>query len=270
MNLLQFWQPRPLKVKAQIDNNGIGKLTQGDGLGSRIILAVMPHPDDLELTCAGSIARWIRDGDQAFLLVVRKGARGAKLRNGQVEKMAQIRVREQEEAAAVIGFRGVALLDFEDGGLEDDDTLRGALVKQIRTMRPDVAVAIDPLTVIHRDSYVNHRDHRKLGMALLDALYPEASNASYFPEQVEAGLTPHKVPELLLTNTDSPNYWVDVTETLEIRFEALRKHRSQMKLWPDNGEEIIRQQRAEAEYLAIGHGMTYAEVFRRVVASPLN
>src|SRR5206468_2169389 len=97
-------------------------------------------------------------------------------------------------------------------------------VEQIRRVRPDAAIVIDPLTVILRNSYVNHRDHRMLGIATIDALYPEASNAGYFPEQLDRGLEIHKVPELLLTGTDSPNYWVDVTDTIDVRFQALRCH----------------------------------------------
>lgn len=238
-------------------------------MAGRTIMAVMAHPDDAELTCAGAIARWVREGDRAVLVVATDGARGGKEVGSDAVGMTQTREREQQEAARVIGFSDVVHLGFPDGDVTDDERLRGALVEQIRRIRPDVAVVMDPLTVIYRDSYVNHRDHRMLGMALLDALYPEASNAGYFPEQVEAGLAPHKVPELLLVNTEQPNYWVDITETIDARFDALRCHRSQIRLWPENGEAIIRQQRELAAVIGVEHGMAYAEAYRRVVANPL-
>ena len=236
---------------------------------SRIILTIMAHPDDAELTCAGSIIRWVREGDRAILLVATDGARGGKLTGSDAEAMAQTRRREQAEAAAVIGFAEVVHLGFPDGDLVDDERLRGALVEQIRRVRPDVTIVMDPLTVIQRNSYINHRDHRMLGMATLDALYPEASNAGYFPEQLDAGLEPHKVPELLLTASEAANYWVDVTETLAVRFDALRRHASQIRLWPENGEAVIRRQTAEASVLGVQHGYVYAEAFRRIVADPL-
>lgn len=236
---------------------------------NRTILVVVAHPDDVELTCAGSIARWTREGARAILVVATDGARGGKVAGSTATTLAEMRRREQEESASVIGFEQVVFLSFPDGNLVDDERLRGALVEQIRRFRPDVAVVMDPLSVIQRNSYVNHRDHRMLGMAMLDALYPEASNAGYFPEQLDAGLEPHKVPELLLAATEQPNHWVDVSETLDIRFEALRRHRSQMALWPDGGEAVIRRQRELAALLGEERGVRYAEEFRRVVVNPL-
>lgn len=235
----------------------------------RTILAIGTHPDDVELTCAASLARWAREGDRVVLAVATDGARGGTLAGGNGAAMARLRRAEQMDAAAVLGIADVNFLGFPDGELEDTRQLRGTLVEAVRRHRPEVVVVMDPLTVILRDSYVNHRDHRVLGMATLDALYPQASNASYFPEQLERGLTPHKVPELLLTATEVPNLWVDVTETLDIRFDALRRHRSQVRLWPEQGEALIEEQRQLAAAAGAEHGMTYAEEFRRVLAGPL-
>ncbi len=229
----------------------------------------MAHPDDLELTCAASITRWVREGDVVHLVIAADGARGGKFQGVEPQEIARTRRQEQDEAARVIGLQEVAYLELPDGELIDDEDLRGTLVEQIRRVRPDVAIVMDPLTVIHRNSYVNHRDHRMLGIAMLDALYPEASNAGYFPEQFERGLEPYKVPELLLTTTEQPNCWIDVGETLDVRFEALRCHRSQIRLWPENGEAIIRQQRELASVLGAEHGFRYAEEFRRIVVNPL-
>ncbi len=244
--------------------------TDDSEAAEKVILAVMPHPDDLELTCAASMAGWIRSGATGHLLMATNGARGAKVPGSDRERMSATREMEQREAAAIIGFRGVEFLGLEDGEVEDNEPLRRELVRRIRLVRPDVVVAIDPLTVIYENSYVNHRDHRQLGMALLDSLYPMASNAAYFPEQVDEGLLPHKVPELLLTKSNHPNYFVDVTDLLDVRIEALRCHRSQLRLWPDAGEAIVRQQREEAASLGLEQGVQYAEAFRRIIASPLN
>lgn len=238
-------------------------------MSGRTILAIGTHPDDIELTCAGSVARWIQEGDRAVLVVATDGARGGKLPGGNGEAMARLRRAEQMDAAAVLGIADVTFLGFPDGELEDTRQLRGSLVEVVRRHRPDIVVVMDPLTVILRDSYVNHRDHRMLGMATLDALYPQASNAAYFPEQVARGFLPHKVPELLLTATERPNFWVDVTATLDRRFDALRRHRSQVRLWPDGGEAVIEEQRRLAAAVGADHGMTYAEEFRRVLAGPL-
>lgn len=239
-------------------------------MSGRTILAVVAHPDDVELSCGGAIARWVREGDRAILLMATNGARGGKYRDAQADAVIRQRAEEQREAAALIGFAEIVTLDFADGTLENDVALRGALVEQIRRFQPEVAVFLDPLTVIYRNSYVNHRDHRMLGMAMLDAMYPEASNAGYFAEQLELGLPLHKVPETLLANSDQPNYWVDVSDTFDLRFDALRCHRSQIRLWPEEGEAVIRQQREVASVLGLSHGVRYVEEYRRVVVNPLS
>ncbi|GAC1326403.1 MAG: PIG-L family deacetylase [Chloroflexota bacterium] len=236
---------------------------------NRTYLVVVAHPDDCELTCAGAVARFVTQGDTGVLLVATGGGRGGRDPGSVEEVIAATRRHEQQDAAAVIGFQEVVWLGFTDGELQNDLLLRGALVEHVRRVRPDVAIFMDPLTVIYRDSYVNHSDHRALGMALLDALYPQASNAGYFPEHITRGLTPHKVPEILLAQTERPNFWVDVSNTLDVRFDALRCHRSQMRLWPDGGEAIIQQQRAFATDLGAQYGVQYAEEFRRVVVNPL-
>jgi LmbE family N-acetylglucosaminyl deacetylase len=239
-------------------------------MSGRTIMAVGAHPDDIELTCGASLARWVHEGDRAVIVVATDGARGGKEIGSDFAAMVRTRRAEQDAAAAVLGVDEVIYLGFPDGELEDGPELRGALVRQIRRLRPDVAIAMDPFTVILRNSYVNHRDHRMLGIALIDALYPQASNAGYFSEQIDEGLTPHKVPELLLTGTEAPNHWVDVSETLDLRFEALRRHVSQVRLWPENGEAIVRQQRELAGVLGVEHGVAYVEEFRRIVVNPLS
>jgi len=234
---------------------------------NRTFLVVMAHPDDPELTVDGAVARWVREGARAVLVLATDGSRGDK-EGGIDSAMAARRAEEQRAAAELIGYEDVVFLGFADGELTED-ALLPALVRQIRRVRPDVAVFMDPLTVIFRDSYVNHRDHRVLGMAMLDALYPRASNAGYYAEQLTEGLQPWKVPETLLAQSDHPNFWVDVSETLDLRFDALRLHASQVRLWPENGEGVIRQQRAAALVAGLEHGVLYAEEYRRVVVNPL-
>lgn len=235
----------------------------------RNIMVIAAHPDDVELTCAGSIARWVYEGSEAVLVVATDGALGGKLAGSVAETVSAERRQEQGQAARLIGFRDVVYLGFADGELVDDEALRGALVREVRRTRPDAVVVMDPTTVIFRNEYVNHRDHRMLGMATLDALYPEASNAGYFPDQLVEGLQLHKVPELLLSTSEAPNHWVDISSTVDLRFEALRMHASQIRLWPEHGEAVIRQQRAAAAAIGARIGVAYAEEYRRILVNAL-
>src|SRR5947209_7038296 len=197
--------------------------------GRRMLVAVA-HPDDCELTCGGTVRRWVSEGNEAVLLIATNGARGGKLPGAEAVVVAETRRHEQQEAAAVLGFSELVQLDFPDGELQNAESVRRELVRYIRRLHPDVAVFMDPTTIIYHDSYVNHTDHRALGMAMLDAMYSAASNAGYFPEQIEEGLEPHKVPETLLAQSDRPNHWVDVSDTLDIRFEARsEEHTSELQ-----------------------------------------
>ncbi|MGH2442532.1 MAG: PIG-L deacetylase family protein [Chloroflexota bacterium] len=236
---------------------------------NRTVLAIMAHPDDAELTCAASLARWASEGDRVLLLIATDGSRGGKEVGADSQRIQRLRHAEQEASASMLGIEDVLYLGLEDGTLENDRELRRRLVEVVRRVRPQAVIVVDPLTVIYRNEYVNHRDHRMLGMATLDALYPEASNAGYFPEQIEAGLMPHKVPELLLANSEEANCWIDVSDTLERRFDALRRHASQISLWPENGEGVIMEQRRVAAAVGTEHGVRYAEGFRRIVVNPL-
>lgn len=238
-----------------------------DSSDPRTYLVVMAHPDDPELTVDGAVARWVREGARAILVLATDGSRGDK-EGGVDQGMAARRAEEQRAAAKLIGYEEVVFLGFTDGEL-DEAELMPVLVREIRRVRPDVAVFMDPLTVIYRESYVNHRDHRVLGMAMLDALYPRASNAGYYSDQLADGLQPWKVPETLLAQSDHSNFWVDVSDTLDLRFDALRLHASQIRLWPENGEGVIRQQRAAAVIAGLEHGVLYAEEYRRIVVNPL-
>ena len=89
--------------------------------------------------------------------------------------------REQQAAAAIIGYAGVSFLHQPDGALANDLALREMLVREIRTFRPDAVLATDPETLFHGDGGVNHTDHRAAGMAAVDAVYPAARNPMAFP-----------------------------------------------------------------------------------------
>lgn len=236
----------------------------------RTVMAVVAHPDDAELTCGGTLVRCSNEGAHTVLVVATDGGRGGKHTAKDQDHVVAQRRAEQEAAADKLGIPEVVFLGFSDGELQDNDTLRGSLVEQIRRVRPELVMLMDPLTVVARNSYINHRDHRVLGMACLDALYPQASNPFYFPDQLERGLAPHKVPELWLAASEQANHWVDVSLTLDRRFEALRCHRSQVQLWPEGGEGVIRQQYHFAAVAGVQHGVRYAEEFRRIVVDPLS
>jgi LmbE family N-acetylglucosaminyl deacetylase len=113
---------------------------------------------------------------------------------------------------------------LDDGEIDNTLELRQRLVEIIRATKPDVVLSSDPTAVFFGDSYINHRDHREIGWAVLDAVSPAAANDSYFPDAGPA----HRVSQLYLSGTLEPNTWVDIAETIDDKVAALACHASQL------------------------------------------
>jgi LmbE family N-acetylglucosaminyl deacetylase len=220
-------------------------------------LAVYAHPDDPEISCGATLARWAAAGSRVHVLVCTRGEKGSKDPGVDPEELAGRRVREMESAGKVLGLAGRQQLAVGDGDLSNSAEVREAIVAAIRRTRPDVVICPDPTAVIFGDSYFNHSDHRIAGWAALDAVSPAAANPHYFPAAGPA----HSVGVVLLSGTLEPNAWVDVTDSLDAKVDALLCHASQLEGSADFFRSVLRG-RAEAEGRAAG--VTYAESFRRL------
>ena len=140
-------------------------------------LAVFAHPDDPEVGCGGTLARWTAAGCEVHLVIANRGDKGSMDPATDPDELAAARADEVGRAAAVLGLASVEHLGHPDGEIENDAALRNRLVEIVRRVRPDALVAPDPTAVFFGDSYVNHRDHRQLGWAVLDSLVPAAQPA---------------------------------------------------------------------------------------------
>ena len=223
-----------------------------------IVLAVYAHPDDADVACGGTLARWAKAGSAVHLVVCTDGGKGttdpavepARARSGE-------RAGELESSSALIGLTSVENLGFPDGELTDSDDFRRTLVDRVRAVRPDVVCGHDPTAVFFGQAYFNHRDHRIAGAALLDAVAPAAALPHYFPD---AG-PPHQVSTVLLSATLEPDEWVDITDTIETKASAVECHRTQFAGQDGWAGEAVRRRAAEEGRRA---GVTYAEGFRRL------
>jgi LmbE family N-acetylglucosaminyl deacetylase len=224
-------------------------------------LAVYAHPDDPEISAGGTLARWAEAGAQVWVLITTRGDKGTSDPDADLDALARLRVDETETSTAELGLAGHVHLDYGDGELVDDERFRGQIVRHVRELRPDVVLCPDPTAVFFGDSYVNHRDHRVTGWATLDAVAPAAGNPHYFAEQLTEGLGVHHVPLVYLTGTLEPNCWVDITDTMERKIDALFRHASQLTETGEWFREFLRQSAEEAGRAA---GVRYAEGFRRL------
>lgn len=224
------------------------------------ILVVMAHPDDPEFAAGGTIARWTQEGHEVIYCLATRGEKGSDDATMRPEHLAAIRENEQRQAAAVLGVREVIFLNYTDGTLEPNLALRRDIVRMIRRYQPEIVVTMDPQTIIRGNRYINHNDHRAIGLATLDAIFPAAGNPLYFPELLEEGLKPHRVREVYLSTTEYPDHWVDITEVFALKIAALRCHTSQIR----NPEELERKLRERLRRQVDGREIL-AEGFRRII-----
>jgi LmbE family N-acetylglucosaminyl deacetylase len=224
---------------------------------NRSCLVIAAHPDDIESWCAGAVARLVADGWRAAYVLCTSGDKGS-LEDLTPAVVSALREREQREAARVIGVADVTFLRYPDGRLEDTPAFRGILVREIRRHRPDLLLTHDP--VWPYPHYTCHRDHRIVGRAALDAVYPYARDRLHYPEHLRAGLQPHHVPEVWLFASNQPDHFVDIAATMEAKIAARLAHRSQTA-----DEVALRRDWLERAALIGKPTGTLAESFKRLV-----
>jgi LmbE family N-acetylglucosaminyl deacetylase len=219
-------------------------------------MVVMPHPDDAEFGCAGTVARWTKEGKRVVYVILTNGDKGTSDRSLTPEKLAAIRQVEQRDAARVLGVSEVVYLGYPDQGLEDSPELRKEVVRQIRLYRPDVVVTLDPYR-----RYIWHRDHRIAGQVVLDAVFPYARDFLAYPDLMAEGLEPHKVKEMYFTASEDVNYVSDITDTFELKMRALACHKSQVG---ERIPELRKGLRKRAKDMAEGQTFKLAEAFHYI------
>ncbi len=222
-------------------------------------MVVCAHPDDAEIGAGGTTALWAENGCEISYVVCTTGSSGSNDEEMTSDRIVDIRRKEQEEAASVIGVTNLVMLPYPDGHLEANREFLGEIVKTIRAHRPDVIFTHDPF----RFNGFNHRDHRNTGITVQDAVYPYARDHLHFPEQVAKGLEPHKVRDVFFWHSDNPNVVIDITTSIDRRIDALSRHRSQVPgLSSRSGSDRGIRNRARA--VAEGMPFEYGEAFRRI------
>ncbi len=229
----------------------------------KTILVVGAHPDDNDFGAGATVAKASLLGAKVIYLIATTGQRGSSDEKMTPERLSEIRKREQQDAAGVLGVREVHFLDYVDGELIPDIRLKERVVLSIRRHRPDIVFTMDPSFFYYKNyGFVNHSDHRAIGEATLDACYPLARDLLSFPEHAANGLRPHRVKELLLHSfvPENANFYADVTETFDAKIQALSLHESQISDIP----ALDKRMRERAESAGRLAGCRYAEAFVRL------
>ncbi len=219
------------------------------------IMAIAAHPDDIESWCAGTLAQAIDLGATVRLLLVTSGEHGSNDPTATSQTIAARREQEAGAAAQRLGIAELRFLRYPDGDVEDTRALRGDLVEWIRRWRPGALFTHDPEHAW--PPYLTHRDHRVVGRAALDAVYPLARDRLAFAEQVRAGLEPHAVREVWLFASDSADSYVDITAGFDRKIAARLAHESQTPV----PAMLVKEWRTRAAQIGAKVGLPLAEAF---------
>jgi LmbE family N-acetylglucosaminyl deacetylase len=232
-------------------------------------LVVAAHPDDPDFGVAGTAARLAKEGHAVHYLVLTSGDAGSDDPTVPPDELMRVREAEQLAAGRILGLSGVHFLRYPDGELQPTLDLRKAIVRSMRQLKADVVLCQDPRPIVDDDgSYLNHPDHRAAGQATLDAAFPSAGNPSAFRDLLAEGLEAHKVREVWLFFGDKQhlNHWVDISDTIEQKIQALESHASQIGEWASTGglrREILKWAAETATRHNLGY--QYTEGFQRIV-----
>jgi LmbE family N-acetylglucosaminyl deacetylase len=221
------------------------------------LLAFVPHPIDAELGIGGTVARLTREGKDVVYVSCTSGETGSSDPEMKPEKLAGIREQQQLAAAKLLGVREVVFLRHPDLGLEETPEFRNEILRLILKYRPEIVATCDPY---HR-IYVSNRDHRVLGRVVLDAVWPTAQAPNAYLDLQKQGYQLHKVKEIWLWQSDQPNLQLDISDTFDIKKEAINCHRSQ-RTGP-NTPELNAQAVERAVAAAKGQNFKYGEAFLR-------
>jgi LmbE family N-acetylglucosaminyl deacetylase len=192
------------------------------------ILVIAAHPDDVDFGAAGTIATWTDAGLDVSYCIVTNGDAGGSDRSVSRADMAVLRQAEQTAAAKQVGVHDLHFLGYPDGQVEPTLALRRDLARVIRLLRPDRVLCQSPERNYVRMG-ISHPDHRAVGTAALDAIYPDSRNPFAFPELLaEENLEPWTVREVWISGSPAPTDYVDVTDAFPRKIAALRAHQSQI------------------------------------------
>jgi len=194
---------------------------------NKSIFIVAAHPDDEVLGCGGTIARHADAGDQVQVLIVAEGATSRQEQRNRNQASDELSALAQaaQKAGAILGAKGVELLDLPDNRLDSLDRLD--LIKQIEER---IARHQPQVVYVHHAGDVNI-DHRRLHEAVVTACRP-------IPEQPVKRLLSFEVASSTEWQPPGsappfqPNWFVDISFQWPRKREALEAYASEMRPWP--------------------------------------
>ena len=193
----------------------------------KTIMYFSPHPDD-EISSSGTLAKLARNGNTIYVVLYTNGNKGSHDMEMSSERLAAIRRQEDFAANGIVGIpeENIFFLGYDDGMLEyvPEKELCEKACWFIRKYRPDAVFSFDP-----GDTWVQWQktDHRMSAKVSLDGARAAAYHL-YFPQHlINEGLQSFTVQDFFFYGSEEPNFQVDITDTAELKWQALCQHTSQ-------------------------------------------
>jgi LmbE family N-acetylglucosaminyl deacetylase len=223
------------------------------------VLAIGCHPDDIEVACAGTLAKYTQQGHKVTVCHVANGDLGHA-----VIMPPELRLMRREEAKKAGSLAGIEVVTCDIGDVmvyEAQKEQRDLVVDVIRTYQPDVIITHSP------NDYMP--DHTAVSKLVFDATF--AASVPHYKTRVDgvANITPLYYMDTLAGVNFTPAEYVDITDTLELKIEMLECHESQMKWMRDHDNiDFAEFVTACARFRGLQCGAKYAEAFTSCNAWP--
>lgn len=214
------------------------------------VLCVQPHPDDCDIAIGGTIYKLSSKGAKITYATLTDGRIGTYDPNICPEKLAKIRMIEQENAAKKLGVNKLVWFNYHDSELYPSIEIRNKIIRLIREVRPDIVFTTDPWL-----TYEAHPDHRTTGLMTSEAVlfsgFPHIN-----PEDIREGFKEHNVSFIGYFWTRKPNTFIDISDVFERKIEAIKEHKSQ---YPNSIEKFENILKKIHQYFGSMAGYKYAE-----------
>ena len=218
------------------------------------VLAVGCHPDDLEIACSGTLRKYVAQGAEDYMCHVANGCLGHVII--EPEELRIIRTKEAEEAGKIIGAKQVFNLDVPDLEINSHNLeVMDAMADVVRFVRPDVMITHNP------DDYM--LDHTETSIIATNGAF--CSGLNHRPRKFEAytSFIPTFFMDTLAGVNFQPTHYVDITNQIDIKLQALECHVSQLKWMREHDNiDFADMVRTCSKYRGYQCGVAYAEGFK--------
>lgn len=222
-------------------------------------LFIGPHPSDIDFACCGFVSKLISDEKIVNYLVCTKGYYATAKSNMSTEDFEKHRNLEAQRSADYLKVKSVTFLNYPNGGRYNITDIKLDIAKKIANINPDVIIAPDFANTNDLDA-----DHIAVAQAVKQAL-SIATNANL---STENGLDyANNLRLIAFYWADNPNTYIDVTNFMNIRLNALSFHASLFPVSPGDDislefEYIKEKSKSELRLFGDISGNTYAEGYR--------